>query len=359
VSQDLADGRPLFRTTIFGIPIHLDLSFVVVIGLLGLYPGVTALRVVLWLMIAPLAILIHELGHAALARAAGASPSIALIGFGGLTRFTPPRPLSRGWSVAISLAGPLVGLIVGAVLLEVTALIGPGLTATDPAAIALELGIFTSIAWSVLNLLPILPLDGGQILRDLLPGDPPVRQRRAAMVSIVAGSLAMVVAWLYLGSVFLAIFMGFFVLTNVLTVRESAPSRSRKAEPTPEQVVLGLLWQGRADQARQVLQAEEGRRPTDLAVHGAVLALTGEPEQGRALLDQEISRRPDDPDTVAILALTLALQHDWDSLVDVMDGPRGSTIPAPVIDRVTREADDVGRPDVANRIRSITGDAPA
>jgi hypothetical protein len=353
VNLETTGGRPLFRGTVLGFPVHLDLSFLIVIGLLGFHPGVTVQRMLLWLVIAPLSILVHELGHAVLARAAGARASIALVGFGGLTRFTTARPLSRGWSLAISLAGPLVGLAVGALLFAVALVVGPTLTPGGPAAVALQLGIFTSVAWSVLNLLPVLPLDGGQVLRELLPGDPPIRERRAAMASIVVGSVAAVAAWVFLGWALLSLFMGLFVMTNVLTVRDSAPGRSPKADPPVEQVVLGLLWQGQAERARLVLQDSSS---PDLAVHGAVLALTGEPEQGRALLDQEISRRPDDPDPVAILALTLALRHDWDDVVAVVHGPRGHTIPDQVVGRVIREAEDADRPDVVARIGTVPGD---
>ena len=39
--------------------------------------------------------------------------------------------------------------------------------------------IYTTLGWSVLNLLPILPLDGGQTLRELLPGSPAKRAAAA------------------------------------------------------------------------------------------------------------------------------------------------------------------------------------
>ena len=106
MSTPVEGGRPLLRARVLGFPVHLDISFVIVMAVLGYRPGVTARDMALWLLITPLAVLVHELGHAVAARAAGARPQIALAGFGGVTTFTPSRPLSRARSLGISLAGP-------------------------------------------------------------------------------------------------------------------------------------------------------------------------------------------------------------------------------------------------------------
>lgn len=361
MSAEVEGGRALLRGRILGFPVHLDLSFVLIMAALGYFsfPEITAVQMGLWLLIAPAAILVHELGHAVVARAAGAEPQIALAGFGGLTSFTPPRPLSRGWSLGISLAGPLVGLAIGGLLILVHLAVGAGLDPHGWQRTALLIGEFTCIAWSLLNLLPILPLDGGQAVRELLPGEPEVRERRAALVSVVAGTLAALTAFVYLGQPFIAVFMAFFVVSNVLTLRRPAEEQGRpETMPTPEQAVVGLLWQGRPAHARQLLESLPPDPPADLVVHGAVLALTGDPVQGRALLDQEVARRPGDPDVAAVLALTLALAHDWDGLVTVLQGRTGPVVPAAVVERAAQEARGAGRPDVADRLGVLAGDRP-
>jgi Zn-dependent protease len=347
-------GRPLLKGKLFGFPVHLDISFVIIMGILGWYPGATLLDIVLWLLITPVAVLIHELGHAFVARSTGAEPHIALAGFGGVTSYVPPRPLSRGRSLAISLAGPFVGLAAGLLLLLVRYAFGDQIYGWPWTA--LQIGIFTCIAWSLLNLLPVLPLDGGQAMRELLPGDPAVRQHRAAGVSIVVAGLAAVVAYAYFGQIFLAFFLVFFGMSNWFTFRQTAGARNgaRPIRLSPQQAVLEMLWQNRGEDARRTLESLPPGAQSDLALHGAVLALSGDPEQGHALLEQERQRRPGDRDLAALYVLTHGLEHDWDAVVDFLQSSDGPGTPPPVIARVIDEARGTGREDVAGRLTLIT-----
>lgn len=353
-------GRPLVRGRLFGFPVHLDLSFIVIMLILGYYPGVRPIDLLLWLLITPIAVLVHELGHAVFARAAGARPEIALAGFGGVTTFTPPEPLSRLRSIGISVAGPGVGLVAGLVLIGVRAALIDNLGPGGWQGSALEIGIFTCIAWSLLNLLPVLPLDGGQAMREVLPGSPEVRTRRAAAVSVVVGAAAAVLAYVYFGQPFVALFMVFFVISNGLALRpQSAGKRvevgNHPGATPPERAVVTLLWQGEAERARELLSSLPPEMPVDLVVHGAVLALTGDREQGHALLDQEIARRPDDHNAAALLMLTLTLEHDWDAVVATLQGPIGPAVPPAVIDRAIDEARGAEREDVAGRLAVLAG----
>ena len=353
-------GRPLLRGRLFGFPVHLDLSFVIIMGVLGYYPGVTLRNMLIWLLITPGAVLAHELGHAVLARTTGAHPQIALAGFGGVTSYVPPGPLSRPRSLAISLAGPGVGLVLGAVLFAVQA--GVAFESGSWQAEAVEVGIFTCFGWSLLNLLPVLPLDGGQALRELIPGNPVVRTLRAAYVSVAVAVLAGVVAY-YVGYTFLAIFMAFFAISNVMTIRAAGSSGSSGAAAprqaaSPEQAVIDQLWLGHPAQARDVLAARSEEAQVDAAIHGAVMALNGQRNQGHAVLQQELTRRPDDVAPVALLGLTLALEHDWDALVALVQGPRGAQLPKPVVERAADEARGVGREDVAGRLTYLARNPP-
>src|SRR3954454_6713231 len=99
-------GRALLRFRAFGFPVHVDWSFALFVGLLGWQPGITLERLAIWLGLAFLAVLAHELGHAVAARLTGAKPAIALVALGGVTTYVPPRQLSRLSSLGIALAGP-------------------------------------------------------------------------------------------------------------------------------------------------------------------------------------------------------------------------------------------------------------
>jgi hypothetical protein len=208
--------------------------------------------------------------------------------------------------------------------------------------------VTTTVGWSVLNLLPILPLDGGQAVRELLPGDPAVRQRRAAVVSIlVAAMLAVAALALLADPAFPVVLLAFLAVSNVLSLR--SPS-SAAAGPTPTQQVIRLLWEGDAEQARALLAAQPPGVVEDLAVHGAVLACTDQSEQGLALLHQELARRPQDADVAALVALTHVLRRDWAAFEAFVTGPSGATVPPVVVERALQAAAAEGRDDVVARL---------
>lgn len=109
-------------------------------------------------------VLVHELGHALSAKAFGLGPiSIQLHGFGGLTRHRAP---TKAWrELVIVLAGPTFGFLLAG--LGIVALLVP-VGWPELARDALEQLVFLNVFWSVFNLLPIFPLDGGQALSALL-----------------------------------------------------------------------------------------------------------------------------------------------------------------------------------------------
>jgi len=294
---------------VFGFPVTIDISFVVIMAILGWRPGGTLRDFVVWLVIVPVAVLVHELGHAFVARTTGASPSIHLAGLGGLTTYVPPQRLSRARNIAISIAGPAVGLVIGLVLIAYRRAVGvpPGLGDS-----IVGTAIFTTLIWSILNLLPILPLDGGQALRELLPGSPAKRATRAAVVSVVVAVAAGLVA-LTLNFVFGALFALFLVLSNVGTIRTA---RAEGMLDVNTQVVR-LLWSGRPDDA-QDLASDPGVQPL---VRSAIKAVGPDPAGGRAEL--ELAARTNADDAVAATSLLLAVHRvheDWVAARDVAAG---------------------------------------
>jgi Zn-dependent protease len=337
-------GRALARFRVLGFPVHVDWSFVLFVGVLGWRPGVGVQELAIWLALAFVAVLVHELGHALAARRTGARPAIALVALGGVTTYAPPRPLSRLTSLGISLAGPAVGLVLGAALLVVAR--SADIDPDGLGAYTLQTAIFTTLGWSILNLLPIVPLDGGQAMRELLPGDPVTRGRRASVVSIV---LAVGLAFLALTDPrfgqFAVIMAAFLVLVNVLALRSSSGAEAGPQAGTGGDGDAGavqLLWAGRPEDAKALLeQRPEGGR-ADLALHGAVLATTGQREQGLALLHQEWARRPGDAHVTALLALAHLLLGEWRDIARLLTGPSASAVPPAIVARAIATARATG-----------------
>jgi Zn-dependent protease len=353
MSTPVQGGRALGRLRVLGFPVHVDVTFVLFVGFLGFAQGLALDELVVWVLLALVSVLLHELGHAVLARRVGASPAITLMAMGGVTTYTPPRQLSRLESLGISLAGPAVGLVLGGALL----LLRPDEDPPGLVGFALRAAIFTTLGWSLFNLLPIVPLDGGQALRELLPGDPVTRAKRASVVSIVLAVALAVVAlqnqWI---GTFGVVMAAFLVLANVAQLRSlsGGGSQARGAEDEQGQEVVRLLWEGRPADARAALessaQVEDPTTPVDLALHGAVLATTGEREQGFALLYQEWARRGGDAHVTGLIALTHLLLGEWRDMARLLTGPSAATVPVPVVVRAIASAraagDEAGAADI-------------
>jgi Zn-dependent protease len=347
-------SRSGLRFVAFGFPVRIDLSFVIVMALLGLGDVASPGHVLLWVLIGTVSVIAHELGHAFAARRTGARPEIDLYGFGGLTRYSPPGPLSRGASLAISVAGPLVGVLVGLALLAVSrADVVSGSTATY----ALDVAVFVNLGWGLLNLLPILPLDGGQALAELLPGDQQARTRRAALVSVpVAGAVAVVAV--RAGYLFGALIAGWFAFDNVRMLAATGPSAARPLPPpapptTADRDLLWLVDQGRADQAGHLLATLPRDSSVDPAVRGIVLAAIGRVEQGVPLVRRAYTDAPTDPLRVAVFARLLVAERDWDALLALAARQGGAAVPADVLRAAEATARQSGSGPAADRIAAL------
>ena len=117
-----------------------------------------------WIVIMFVGVLLHELGHALTARAFGQQPAIALHGLGGVTVWQPRGDIGPGKRAVITLAGPLVGLVIGLPALAA----GRGGTRSVDGSQILRYVWYVNLVWAIFNLLPMLPLDGGRIMASLL-----------------------------------------------------------------------------------------------------------------------------------------------------------------------------------------------
>ena len=115
----------------------------------------------------------HELGHAVAARRAGAQAEISLNFLAGYASYVPTRPISRLEHIGISFAGPGIQIVTSvAILLAMGADVTASVIARgEPGDVGDLLG---RPVIGLFNLVPILPLDGGNIvttaLDRLLPG---------------------------------------------------------------------------------------------------------------------------------------------------------------------------------------------
>ncbi len=127
-----------------------------------------------FMVAAVLSILIHELGHAVAIRGLTGQHTAIILGFGGATISYGTK---NAWSqLLISLAGPAAGALLGAAAWLVASSLAEFyswepwefFTGDSIWLMTLRNMIWISVFWTILNLLPAVPLDGGQALRAVL-----------------------------------------------------------------------------------------------------------------------------------------------------------------------------------------------
>jgi Zn-dependent protease len=160
-----------------------------------------------------LIVLTHEFGHALACRSVGGiADRIVLWPLGGVAYVDPPpRAGATLWSIV---AGPLVNVVLIPILWLLTSVaLSAGWAETMPNAMRLLANIFFINKWLLIfNILPIFPLDGGQIVRSLLWFI--IGRARSLMVATVIGFLgaaAFIVFAYEAGSTWLIIMAAFMV----------------------------------------------------------------------------------------------------------------------------------------------------
>ena len=191
--------------------------------------------------------------------------------------------------------------------------------------------MFVNLGWGVLNLLPLLPLDGGHVMQELLPGSEEVRRRRALVVSLVVAAAVGVAAIAY-GYLFGAAMAAFLAFGSWQELRPP-PTRPAAANTRGSETDTAALWlvdNGRYAEARHLVDTAPVDRAADMAVAGLVIAVTGAARTGRELAARAFGEAPDDPVRFGAYARLLGLTGDWDELdrllrshpVDLDEDPR-------------------------------------
>ena len=250
-------GPPHF--SLFGIPVRIGLGFWVMAVLFGAQGGMQ--WAVVWAVVVFVSVMIHELGHALVARAFGARPSITLHALGGLTYMNVQ--FSRAKNVLVSLAGPFSGFALGTAVWLATR--SMALTATQERVV--DMIEWVNIGWGVVNLLPVLPFDGGHVLQSILG---PKRALATALISAAVGVTVVVLGLWKLHSIWIAFLFGSAAASAIGQVRiawQASVDRREGLEDLLAKAKVALA-EGRADDA-YVLADDVVRRARTAAIRNA------------------------------------------------------------------------------------------
>jgi len=189
---------PTLVFRVFGFPVAVRTEFFIFFAIFG--SGLRRLELVAaWIAIAFVSILVHELGHATVARAFGCRSTIVLHGMGGTTypvRAPGTPPLAWSADLAIALAGPAFGLALG-MAVWLAARLAPAFVAHEPGPFVVEQLLWVNLGWSLINLAPILPYDGGLATRAVLVrlfGDRGDRASHMLTIGLAAAVVAAAIA---------------------------------------------------------------------------------------------------------------------------------------------------------------------
>jgi stage IV sporulation protein FB len=222
-----------FHFSLLGYPVRIHFFFWIMALMMGINLKDPVL-VGIWVVAVALCILLHEMGHAVVMRAYGYFPSIVLYAFGGLAiphagRYGMPRPGPWG-QILILFAGPASGFILTAILVLGLHYGGyrveifdptwrdviPRVDIANPHLHAFVYFVFEiSVMWGLLNLLPIYPLDGGQIAQELFYlNNPRDAVRPALILSVIVGGLMVGVALVQWHDIYVALLFIWMTYSN-------------------------------------------------------------------------------------------------------------------------------------------------
>ncbi len=230
--------------SLFNIPVRVHPMFWVVSLLMGFDPD-DPQSVLLWIGAVFLSILVHEMGHALVIQWYGWSPSVVLYSFGGLAIHNPYMQSNYGrgraqrgkWTqIIISLAGPGAGFLLAAIVIAAAwgtqvasfhilslgdtnipfgyMMVRGANASNDYILMLIGYLVYINVYWGLVNLLPIWPLDGGKISRELFQmADGGMAIRNSLILSIVCA-----IGMAYFGfrneQPFIAMFFAFMAIQN-------------------------------------------------------------------------------------------------------------------------------------------------
>lgn len=230
------------RFRVLGFPVRVHPLFWIVTLLLGLNGKSTPpAEIAIWMVAVFVSILVHELGHAVMQRRFGGRPWITLYAFGGLASCDDCDRSTRS-QILISLAGPVAGFLFALLIVVLVRLSGHQIGWYWPDS-GIERGfmmlllpswqpfesqplnelvfflLFINTFWGCVNLLPIYPLDGGHISRELCQIGQP---RGGIILSLQISALcagAMAIYGLLSSGLYMALFFGYFAYTSYRTLK--------------------------------------------------------------------------------------------------------------------------------------------
>ncbi|HLL52571.1 MAG TPA: M50 family metallopeptidase [Myxococcaceae bacterium] len=292
-----ASGGGGFRFALFRVPITIMPAFWIVTAILASTRLSEPVLLAEWALVVLVSVTVHELGHALVARRFGHTVRVELHGMGGTTYHQGASGLTGPKRAAISLAGPFAGVAFGGAVYALAQVVPP---TSALAEVALRDALWVNLGYGLLNLLPILPLDGGHVLQEVVDAVTKRRNHPAATVISLVFAVGLFAVSLMLGYRWGLFLLGWLAITHAREGWEKLRDwRDRglhsELEPLGEAYVRGdhdTVIRG----AEEVLKKARGDAARAQAAHLLALAHFGEDRYAEtlaALRQMPSTYRPD------------------------------------------------------------------
>lgn len=305
------------------IPIRINPLFWLLAVLIGVLNSQGDLAgIVIWVIIVFVSVLVHEFGHALTAKFFGQQASIELMALGGLThRQGPPLNLWREFIVVFN--GPLAGFLLAIIcgLLTIFFFFSHPMLAT-----VMMWTAYANIFWTVFNLLPVQPLDGGKLLMIVMEGMFGLKGMKIALfISLLAsvglGLFGFAFGQFILGAIFFMLaFESFRMWQGSLVMTENDRNEELRGQ---FQLAEQLLAAGKTLEAERILKAIRGKvnngflylGSTELL--GQLAAQNGDYENAYSLLSSIESHLTDD--SLALFHQIAYRTGHWKRAIEIGD----------------------------------------
>lgn len=288
-------------------------------------------------------LLAHELGHALVARHYRLRPHILLHGFGGVTGHERAR--SNGQDALIVAAGPGAGLVLAGLLWLLLAF---GHVASWQTQAFLREIMVLNIFWSLFNLLPMWPMDGGQLMRlgASKIWQPARGERITHIVSIVVIVVVAVAAQSFGFGTMMLFILAFTAWQNVQALSNGPSERQVRDNPRARELwtqAEAAYEAGREDDAVRLchqLRSESNVPANIMAKAWAVLGVSATRKQAYEEALSYLRRAPDLPDVVEATAQCFYQLGMFDALEALMGTRAFARLPSDTRDAIQRALRD-------------------
>ncbi len=245
-----------FRFGVLGFPVRVHPLFWLMALIVGYsFSGGVGIGLIFGVGVVFLSILVHELGHALMFRRYGSGCHIVLHAFGGLAipgqeegpaswgynaKWSQSRQPTLQEQIVISFAGPAAGFILAGLTVIIVQLTGGrfeierlfGIPYPQPVLagnlaenihlfLLVRALLYVNIWWGMMNLLPVYPLDGGQISMEMLVLKDPWRgAEKALWISTVTGGVVAALAAMLLKDLYLTLLFGSLAYSSYVALQQ-------------------------------------------------------------------------------------------------------------------------------------------